>query len=189
MKKFLFLMMVFFCMTGVVQAQENSTEEFGKIAVIPYLDVTEQEREYIPATVNELYTNYFGANGFSVMDEELVEKALFDAGYDESNQMLPEKDVMAEVAKNIGADYVVALEVSNVNTVRHESYFSTKVSTQVKLKYHFYNAEKNRMTPFQTTAANDNKAVMFGQRSYKRSIIAALTEAMEKGNEKIQSLL
>ena len=139
--------------------------------------------------MDELYTNYFEANGFTVIPAAETEKALERAGYDVTNQMLPDKDIMAEVAQAVGADYVVALEISNINATRHQSLLSSKVSTSVKLKYHFYNRGTGKMTPFQTTASNNNKAVMIGVRSYKSSISAALAEALEKGNEKIQSLL
>lgn len=193
MKKICLLILVLLSFSGIAFANDPAevTEEYGKIAVVPYLDTTEQEkkREYIPETMNELYTNYFDANGFTVIPADETEKALAKAGYDESNQMLPDKDMMAEVAQIVGADYVVALELSDINASRHQSYFSSKVSTSVKLKYHFYNAKTGKMTPFQTTASNNNKAVMVGVRSYKSSISAALAEALEKGNEKIQSFL
>lgn len=193
MKKLCLILMMLFCISGTALAapQSEATEEFGRIAVVPYLDTTEQEkqREYIPEVMNELYTNYFASNGFTVMSAENTEKALAKAGYDPSNQMLPDKDVMAEVARALGADYVVALELADLDAARHTAYFSTKVSTSVKLKYHFYNAKTGKMTPFQTTGSNNNKAVLVGVRSYKSSISASLAEALEKGNEKIQSFL
>ena len=193
MKKLCLMLLMLFCISGTTFAEPQAgvTEEFGTIAVVPYLDTTEQEkkREYIPETLDELYTNYFAENGFTVIPAEELEKALSRAGYDPSNQMLPEKDIMAEVAQALGANYVVALELADLDVSRHMSYFSSKVSSSVKLKYHFYNARTGKMIPFQTTASNNNKAVLVGMRSYKSSISAALAEALEKGNEKIQSFL
>ena len=196
MKKLLSLMLLtMFCISVMAftesKVQAADTEQYGKIVVVPYLDTTEQKkkREYIPETMDELYTNYFAENGFTVISAEDTEKALAKAGYDASNQMLPEKDIMAEVAQALGANYVVAVELADLDASRHTSYFSTKVSTSVKLKYHFYNARTGKMIPFQTTASNNNKAVLVGMRSYKSSISASLAEALEKGNEKIQSFL
>lgn len=193
MKKLCLMLLMLFCISGTTFAEPQSmdVEEYGIIAVVPYLDTTEQkkQREYIPETMDELYTNYFGANGFTVIPAEDTEKALARAGYDPSNQMLPEKDIMAEVAQAVGANYVVAVELADLDVSRHTAYFSTKVSSSVKLKYHFYNARTGKMIPFQTTASNNNKAVLVGVRSYKSSISAALAEALEKGNEKIQSFL
>lgn len=192
MKKIFLLMLALICISATAFAEPvEVVEEYGKIAVVPYLDTTEQEkkRDYIPETLDELYTNYFDSNGFITIPAAETEKALARAGYDSSNQMLPDKDMMAEVAETVGADYVVALELSDINANRHQSLLSSKVSTSVKLRYHFYNAKTGKMIPFQTTASNNNKAVMVGVRSYKSSISAALAEALEKGNEKIQSFL
>ena len=181
MRKFTLMLLIMFCISLIAftesqaQAQSTTTEEYGKIAVVPYLDTTEQKkkREYIPETMDELYTNYFAENGFTVISAEDTERALAKAGYDESNQMLPEKDMMAEVAQALRVNYVVAVELADLDVSRHMSYFSSKVSTSVKLKYHFYNARTGKMIPFQTTASNNNKAVLVGMRSYKSSISAA----------------
>lgn len=183
MKKVFLMVLALLMMSSVAFAAAQ------KIAVVPYLDTVEQNKEYIGETIDEGYTNRFAELGLTVVPKAAVEKALDNAGYDVSNQMLPDKDILAAVAGETGADYVVALELADLKSSRHMSYFSSKVSTTTKLKYHFYRADTGKMTAFQTTASNNNKAVMVGMRSYKSSIEAALAEALEKGNDKIKSIV
>lgn len=186
MKKLLLLVMTVLCLSGMAVA---SAAEGHKIAVVPYLNTSEETKGYVTDTVKEGYTDYFAKEGMTVLSKEQTEAALIKAGYVVADQMLPDKDMMENVAKSTGADYVVALEVADLKSTRHMAYFSNKVSTTAKLKYHFYNAATGKMVAFQTTAANNNKAVMVGMRSYKGSITAALQETLEKGNERIKGLL
>lgn len=189
LRKMFALLFVLCCFAGVAAAAEVAELPSGKIAVVPYIDLSEQNKGYVKDTVDEKYTNYFGKAGFEVIPAGETARALQEAGYKTEDQMLPDKDTMAEIARATGADYVVALELTNINSSRHESYFSTKVTTTVKMRYNFYKAETQKMVPFQTSAVNNNKAVMVGMRSFKSSIVDALTEAMKKGNERIKSLL
>ncbi len=186
MKKLMLLVMTVLCLSGMAVA---SAAENHKIAVVPYLNTSEETKGYVADTVDEWYTNYFVKEGMVVLPKEQTEDALSKAGYVVDDQMLPDKDMMAAVAQSTGADYVVALEIANLKSTRHMSYFSSKVSTTAKLKYHFYNTATGKMVAFQTTAANNNKAVMVGMRSYKGSITAALQEALEKGVDRIKGLL
>lgn len=186
MKKLVMLVFLLIALSGVVAAAEM---EKGTVAVMPYFNSTEETKGYIGKTVNGGYTGYFAKAGFRVVSQEAVKAAMQNAGYDASDQMLPEKEVMARIAQETGADYVVAMELAGLHSTRHESYFSTKVNTKCKLKYHFYSQKADKLTPFQTTSVNNNKAVLVGMRSYKSSMIAALKDAMNKGNEKIKGLL
>lgn len=186
MKKLALLMLLLMALPGMVLAAENTK---GTMAVMPYFNSTEETKDYVGETVNEGYTAYFATVGFGVVPQADVKAAMVKAGYDIMDQMLPEKEVMASVAQATGADYVVIMEVAGLHSTRHEAYFSTKVNTKCKLKYHFYNKKEDKLTPFQTTSVNNNKAVLIGMRSYKSSMIAALKEAMSKGNEKIMGLL
>ncbi len=186
MKKFVMLVMLMLALSGVAGA---AASDKGTVAVIPYFNSTEETKSYIGETVDEGYTNYFVKAGFGVVSQGAVKSAMLKAGYDTADQMLPEKEVMAKIAQETGADYVVAMELAGLQSTRHEAYFSTKVTTRCKLKYHFYNSKENKLIPFQTTATNNNKAVMIGMRSYKSSMIAALREAMDKGQDKIAELL
>jgi len=186
MKRFALLLMLMLSLSGIAGAAASNK---GTVAIIPYFNSTEETKSYIGETVEEGYTNYFAKAGFGVVSQTAVKSAMLKAGYDTTDQMLPDKEVMVKIAQETGADYVVAMELAGLQSTRHEAYFSTKVTTRCKLKYHFYNSRENRLLPFQTTAINNNKAVMIGMRSYKSSMIAALQDAMNKGHNKIAELL
>lgn len=185
-KKLVLLMLLLMALPGMALAAENAK---GTVAVMPYFNSTEETKDYVGQTVNEGYTTYFAKAGFGVVPEDKVKAAMVKAAYDITDQMLPDKEVMASIAQETNADYVVIMELAGLHSTRHEAYFSTKVNTKCKLKYHFYSKKEDKLTPFQTTSVNNNKAVLIGMRSYKSSMIAALKEAMKKGNEKIMGLL
>ena len=68
------------------------------------------------------------------------------------------------------------------------SYFQAKVVTKAKLRYKFYNAEKDQLVSFQVTGLSENKTV-FGGVGYKAPITIALNQAMDEANLKIKSNL
>ncbi len=115
-----------------------------------------------------------------------VQKALNNAGYNTSNVELPDKDILASVAKNTNADYIIAMEVSQLITTRHLSFFQTKVVTKAKLRYKFYDAKQDKAVSFQTIGSSENKT-SFGDIGYKDPITKALNQAMDDANEKIMS--
>ena len=111
-----------------------------------------------------------------------------NAGYDVSNRVLPEKDVLVAVAKETKADYVVAMELSQLITTKHESFFSIKAETKTKLNYKLYNPSKDKLTAFQTTGDSENSS-SFGGVGYKAPSTDALSKAMDTANNKILSNL
>lgn len=90
--------------------------------------------------------------------------------------------------KKTNADYVIAMEISQLITTKHMSMFQLKVVTKAKLHYKFYNAEQDKVISFQTTGISENKTV-FGDVGYKDPITKALTQAMEEANGKIMNNL
>ena len=63
-----------------------------------------------------------------------------------------------------------------------------KVTVKTKLAYKVYAAKADKLYAFKTTSSDDNKTV-FGGVGFKSPIVNALTDAMEKGNAKIQSFV
>lgn len=160
-----------------------------KLVVVPYLDSSEQDKDYVGGMLDDGYTNYFATlRGVSVVPMTETLAALKAAGYDKSDMTLPEKDVMAAVAKATGADYVIAMELSNLSAIRHESFFQYKITVNVKLEYHFYGAAQDRMIAFKTTGSNDN-ATIFGDVGFRSPIDASLHIAMKKANDKVVPFL
>lgn len=192
MKKIIFSIFSLFilssvCFAGSLQTLDEQTQQ--KIAIVPYLDTSEQDKDYVPGIIDANYTNYFSTiKGITVVPQSEVKKALDNYGYDVSNMVLPDKDAMSEVAKATNADYVVAAEIVQMDAIRHMSFFQAKISVNAKMKYHFYNAKTNIMTPFQTTGSSDN-ATVFGGVGFKAPIEVSLNQAMSKANEKIVSFI
>ncbi|SDP05904.1 hypothetical protein [Selenomonas ruminantium] len=186
LKRFIFVLAMFLALSsnGVAAAAGLS-----KIAVVPYVNATEETKDYVKDTIDDWYMHYFDQEDLLIVDREETETVLTKSGYDPDDMMLPSERIMAKVARQTGADYVVAMEVVNLKPTRHISFFSSKVNTTVRLKYHFYNAATDQMVTFQTTGVNNNKAVAIGFRSYKKSISDALQMAMEKGIDRMKGLI
>ena len=190
MKRFVLLLFLLLSLTNVVSAAPGTGGNVTvKMAVVPYLDSSEQDKDYVPGIIDEGYTNYFGTlRGIVVVPAAEVNQALRAAGYDPSDVMLPDKSVMAAVAQATGADYVVAMELANLSAIRHESLFQYKISVNVKLEYHLYSRQQDTLMPFKTTGANDN-ATIFGDVGFKAPIKASLQQAMKKANDKIIGIM
>lgn len=77
------------------------------------------------------------------------------------------------------------MEISQLITTRHMSFFQAKVVSKARLHYKFYNAAQDRVVTFQVTGLSENKAV-FGDVGYKDPITKALNQAMDSANEKIK---
>lgn len=120
----------------VVKAQIDQSS--NHIAILPYINSTEETKGYIQEIIEKNYTEQYSKN-FQITPLLEVQKALNNAGYDPSNKELPDKDVLASVAKNTNSDYVIAMEISQLITTRHLSFFQSKVVTKAKLRYKFYN--------------------------------------------------
>jgi hypothetical protein len=178
----------------IISSQETETnvkstpKSFSNIAIIPYINATEEKKGYIQEIVDSKYTEQFSNKNFQMVPLINVQKALNNAGYDVSNMELPDKEILASVAKETNADYVIAMEISQLITTKHMSMFQLKVVTKAKLRYKFYNAEQDKAVSFQTTGISENKTV-FGDVGYKDPITKALNQAMESANEKIMSNL
>ena len=188
-------------MVAIVSAEEMTTPQHThndavqstaktsyRLAIVPYINSTEEKKGYIQEIVDGKYSEHYSNKNFQIIPLEEVQKALNSTGYDVSNQELAEKDILASVAKQTNADYVIAMEISQLITTRHMSFFQAKVVTKAKLRYKFYNAEKDKVASFQVTGLSENKTV-FGDVGYKDPITKALNQAMDDANEKIKSYL
>jgi len=185
-KTILFLVLFLISMTTVfAESPPAATQRSYTIAIIPYVNTTEETKDFVKDVVQSKYAEEFTAKNFSVVSDADVQKALSTAGYDVSNMELPEKDVFATVAKETNADYVIAMEISNLISTRHMSFFSTKVETKAKLKYKFYNTSQDKITTFQTMGDSENVATLIGNVGYKAPITDALNKAMDAGYAKI----
>ncbi|CUH95582.1 putative secreted protein [Propionispora sp. 2/2-37] len=186
------ILCLFLISIGTVFAEEPVKTPFSKpdyrIAIIPYINSSEETKGYIKETIDNKYSEQYSNDKFKMIPIVDVQKALNVAGYDASNMELPDKEVLSTVAKETNADYVIAMEISQLITTRHISFFQSKVVTKSKLRYKFYNVEQDKVISFQTTGLSENKTV-FGDVGYKDPITKALSQAMDEANEKIMSSL
>lgn len=163
----------------------SEPEKTSTIAIIPYFNTTEETKDYVKDIIESNFSTEFSAEKFNVVPAADVQKALKTSGYDATNMELPEKDVMSAIAKATNADYVIAMEVSQLISTRHMAFFSTKVETKAKLKYKFYNTSQDKLTPFQTTGDFENSATLIGDVGYKEPITKAINKAMADAYNKI----
>lgn len=189
LKKVLFLVCLFllsavpaFAFTPSIVSEPTKT---STIAIIPYINTTEETKDYVKDIIESNFSTEFPAEKFNVVPTVDVQKALNTSGYDATNMELPEKDVMSAVAKATNADYVIAMELSQLISTRHMAFFSTKVETKAKLKYKFYNTSQDKLTPFQTTGNFENTATLIGDVGYKEPITKAINKAMTDAYNKI----
>ena len=182
------LMALSVCGICAASPAETGMQNGAKIAVVQYLNSSEEKQGYVDETVTEKYTNYFSAAGYMVVPNAETQSALSTTGYTTEDEELPDKDQMKAVAEATGADYVVAMEIAELHASRHESFFQVKVTVKTKLAYKDYAAKADKLYAFKTTSSDDNKTV-FGGVGFKSPIVNALTDAMEKGNAKIQSFV
>ena len=176
------------CMALAFIVTAPSYAEAQKIAIVPYLDTTEENKDYLPDLMKIYYDDAMVNLGLDVVGQDDVKNALDQAGYDVSNQIVADKDILSEVAEKTGADYVVAVELSALKATTHLSFFQKKISVSAKLRYNFYITQTRKMMGFQVTGADDNKAV-FGDVGTKTPINNALKQATEKADEKIKGYI
>ena len=190
MKKVFCFLLLALSLCGICSAApaETAVSNGAKMAVLPYINSSEETKDYVGETVAKKYTDYFGSVGYAVIPTDDSAKALSQTGYKAEDETLPDKDQMRAVADATGADYVVAMEISEIHASRHESFFQIKVSVKTKLAYAIYAVKTDKLYAFKSTSANDNKSVMGGV-GYKSPIVNALNDAMEKANAKIQSFV
>jgi len=169
-------------------ARASTLKLVYNIAIVPYINSTEETKGYIQEIIDSKYTKLYSNENFQMVPFVDVQKALNTTGYEASSMELADKDILAAVAKQTNADYVIAMELSQLVTTRHMSFFQAKVVTKAKLRYKLYNAEQSKVMSFQVTGSSENKTV-FGGVGYKDPITKALNEAMDKANEKIMSNL
>jgi len=143
-----------------VNSQENT---YKKVAIIPYINSTEEKKGYVKEIIDSKYTELYSNKNFQMIPEVDVLKALNSTGFSIANMELPEKDILAAVAKETNADYVIAMEVSQLITTRHMSFFQTKVVTKTKLRYKFYNTEQSKMVLFSSL---DSKTPLLYNKTY-----------------------
>lgn len=158
------------------------------IAVIPYVNASEEHKGYVEDTVTTDYTNYFATMGYTIAPQDMVSKSLENTGYSSDNEDLPEKEQMAAVAKDTKADYVVAMIIDELHASRHDSFFQTKVTAKTKLSYAVYSAKADKIYKFKSTSSDDNKT-SFGGVGYKTPIVNVLTRSMEQSNSKILAFI
>ncbi len=159
-----------------------------KLAVLSYINTSEEKTGYVADAVNSGYTNYFQKLDYTILPSKDAQDALAKTGYSTENEALPDKDQLAAVARATGADFVIAMEISELHASRHISVFQEKVTAKCKLNYAIYSVQTDKVYSFKATGNDDNKTV-FGGVGYKTPIVKSLNAAMDKANSNIREFL
>lgn len=107
-----FFLFSFFAVPGTVFAAV-------KVAIIPYINSSAEERAVVGETITRKLDDYFQKNArYSVLPPELVNLILTRHGYDAAQMVLPEKEFMMALANDLGADAVLALDFTRIQAYR-----------------------------------------------------------------------
>lgn len=193
MKKVAVSLMMVLCLLltmGVAGAAASpETNSLSKqVLIVPFINSTEETKDYIGETVNEKFAQQFANEKYQTISADKVQEALAANQYDPSNKELPESNVMEKLARETGADYVIAMEIVHFMNSRHASFFSTSAKSEVKLRYKVYSKESNRTTSFQVTGKGNNKVTSIGVPGIGTAMKRGIMEAMDEAFIKIEKL-
>lgn len=193
MKKVTLSLFVVLCLLltmGVAGAAASpETSSLSKqVLIVPFINSTEEKKDYIGETVQEKFMQQFSNEKFQTVPAAKVQSVLTASQYDPSNMELPESDLMEKLAREADADYVVAMEIVHFMNSRHASFFSTSAKSEVKLRYKVYSKATNKTTAFQVTGKGNNKVTSIGVPGIGTAMKRGIMEAMDEAFLKIEKL-
>jgi len=196
MKKMLTLIFALFLSIGFLSfanaAPRHSIDFSGKkiinIVLMPYINVSGDESNYVLDSLKSDYTDYFANNGFKVVSKEIAEAAMTTAEYIASDNIIASDEVLQSIAENANADFVIAMEVEEISTSREDEFPKTKLTAKVKLLYKIYNKSENKVYQFRIATTKDNKATL-AEVGPKYAVKTALNQALERGNHRLIEII
>lgn len=193
MKKVTLSLIMVFCLLltmGVAGAAASpETSSLSKqVLIVPFINSTEEKKDYIGETVREKFMQQFSNEKFQTVPADKVQGVLTASQYDPSNMELPESDLMEKLAREADADYVIAMEIVHFMNSRHASFFSTSAKSEVKLRYKVYSKANNKTTSFQVTGKGNNKVTSIGVPGIGTAMKRGIMEAMDEAFLKIEKL-
>lgn len=172
---------------GAAASPETNTLS-KQVLIIPFINSTEETKDYIGETVNEKFMQQFANEKYQTISAEKMQAALTANQYDPSNKELPESNVMEKLAREADVDYVIAMEIVHFMNSRHASFFSTSAKSEVKLRYKVYSKAANKTTAFQVTGKGNNKVTSIGVPGIGTAMKRGIMEAMDEAFLKIEKL-
>lgn len=172
---------------GAAASPETNTLS-KQVLIIPFINSTEETKDYIGETVNEKFMQQFANEKYQTISAEKMQAALTANQYDPSNKELPESNVMEKLAREADVDYVIAMEIVHFMNSRHASFFSTSAKSEVKLRYKVYSKAANKTTAFQVTGKGNNKVTSIGVPGIGTAMKRGIMEAMDEAFIKIEKL-
>jgi len=172
---------------GAAASPETNTLS-KQVLIIPFINSTEETKDYIGETVNEKFMQQFANEKYQTISAEKMQAALTANQYDPSNKELPESNVMEKLAREADVDYVIAMEIVHFMNSRHASFFSTSAKSEVKLRYKVYSKAANKTIAFQVTGKGNNKVTSIGVPGIGTAMKRGIMEAMDEAFIKIEKL-
>jgi TPP-dependent trihydroxycyclohexane-1,2-dione (THcHDO) dehydratase len=159
-----------------------------KVAIVPFVNSTTETREIVATTVSDKFNEKFNNENYVIVPEAEVTAALATAGYDPKNLELADKSVLASVARQTGADVVIAMDIESFKNWRSYGlwwfvYTSSTAKSDVKLQFHTYNADNGRYASFESVALGKNAAYFYPifNSGMSRAIADGVSQAMDAG--------
>jgi len=189
MKRFSFCLTVFFMVLGftAMVCAEPVTEPIAKpikVAIVPFVNSTTETRDFVMDAVKKKFDTRFNNKDYVVVPDTSVAEALAKSGYDPKMMELVDKETMINVAKDTGADAVVAMEIVLFNNHRSNSLFSTSAKSEVKLRFRTYETAAHKYSSYQSIGLGVNKAVLVGVGGMGGAIVEGIGKAMDEGFSK-----
>lgn len=164
---------------------ENAAKQ---VVLVPFINSTEEEKDYIAETVQEKYKEQFSNVKYQTVGGDTVTQLLTDNHFDPANKELPDNELLIKIGQETGADYVVAMEIMHFINSRHVAYFSTSAKSEVKMRYKVYAKSTNRVTAFQVTGKGNNKVTSIGVPGIGTAMKRGIAQAMDEAYLKIDKL-
>ena len=178
-----------FIMTAALAAPGGEAKvSQKKVVIIPFINSTEETKEYIGQTINEKIKEQFSGDKYEIISDAIVQPILVVNGYDATNNELADNTLMMNLAKETDADYVIAMEILHFINSRHASFFSTSAKSEVKLRYKVFSKSNNKVTTFQVVGKGNNKVTSIGVPGIGTAMKRGIDEAMNEAFVKIETL-
>lgn len=194
-KIFTFVFALFFMvgLSAVSNAAPRHSIDFSgkkqvRLAVIPYINLSGDISTYVLDDLRNGYTDYFAKEGFGVVPKEKVDEALRDIEYNTADNIIATEETLKVVAEKTNADFVIAMEVEEISTVREDNFPNVKITAKIKLLYEIYQKSGDKFNQFRIATSRDNKAVL-ADVGPKYAVDNALRQSLDRGNNRLIEII
>lgn len=172
----LLLFLIMFAGFAVSQPQLAAAESV-RVAVVPYINSSGENRSVVDATIVSKLEGYFQSGNYEMVPPGEVADFLAKSGYDSKLMLLPEKDVLLALAKATNADAVLAMDFARIQANRRYSWFYSYTIGSVSMYAKALLVSENNFVSLRIEKQEKLRASRFGPGVKERVAIGAGIEA------------